>query len=327
MQRIAACLVACIAVLYGALAPQAASASYPDRMIRIIVPYNAGSSTDAGARVLAAKLGALLKQTVIIENRPGNIGVTGTQECSRAAPDGYTLCYIADGQAVTMPAGYAIADRKLPYENLTPLSFVADSHFVFVVKKGLPPRFDAFIAHLRANPDKFACGWGNPTGKLGVGLLNILPGVRVASVPGGQQGELGVHQTLLTGDVQCAFSTMLTAWPHINSGAELVLGSVGTIDNPFYDKLPALGKSGYPNFGRLPTWYGFFAPAGLPRGVQETLYRAVDAVLADKEVIAHFRANGHTIKHGGPEALANQVRAQFDDTLALMRETGIRIVD
>ncbi len=308
-----------------AVSISAASASeYPTQPIRLIVPYPPGTSTDAGARVTAVKLAELLGQTVYIEYRPGSIGEIGTRECANAAPDGYTICYIADGQAATMPAARTAAGHKPLYRQLTPIGFVADSHFVFVTRKDRPRTFAEFVAYAKSNPDTLACGWGNPTGALGIAFFNRIPGVKIRSIPYAREGEPKVHLEIRSGLIDCMFSTMYTAMPPLQEGNLHVLGSMGSVKNPFIST-PMLSEFN-PLFGRLPTWYGIFGPAGMPSDIVAKLNRSLTTVQKNPEIVELYRRGWHTVRAGTPVELGGLTWQQYGDTIALIKETGVQLV-
>lgn len=294
--------------------------SYPARPIRLIVTNPAGGGQDFVMRVIADKLRKSFGFTIVVDNRPKALGEIGKRDCAESLPNGYTLCSVADGVAAVQPAFYMAADEPIPGENLTPIGIVADQYFAFVVRKDRPKTFEEFLELVRTKPNGLICGSGSAstTGRLGMAILNSLPGVKVREALY-SEGEPGVLRGMLSGDIDCMFASMTSALPHINEGNIKVLGTFGPLRNPFLPGVRLLSEIGYPAFGTLGSWYAIWGPPNMPRPLVEFLNRNLNDVLEDEEVRNLLAKNGVSARRkSSPEQLASETTGLFSTAFELI---------
>ena len=253
-------------------------AAYPDRPIRLIVPAAPGGGIDVQGRLVGQKLGELIAQTVVIDNRGGANGIIGSEIVARAAPDGYTLLIASPSHTIN-----ASIYRKLPYDTLrdfSPVSRISTtSGLVMVIHPSLPVRSVAqFIAHARANPDKLVFGSpgiGNVT-HLAPEWFGVMAGVRLVHVP--YKGVGPATNDLVGGQIPLMFSPGSVAIPMVKSGRLIALAVTSIERWPLLPDVPTLNESGLKGF-ELFTWQGIFAPARTPPAVIATLNAHVQAAL------------------------------------------------
>jgi len=277
-----------IASLAAPLARRAARAeSYPLRAIRIVVPFSSGAP-DTVARIVGQQLSAQLGQPVVIENRPGANGVTGTNEVVKAAPDGYTLLVVSSSFAVN-PSIY----RKLPYDpldDLAPITAIcATEGYILVVHPSVPARTVAELVALARDPaNKLAYGspgLGN-TLHLAGALLNARAGINMAHVP--YRGAGPAITDLIGGQIQVMFVTTPLGLAHIQAGRLRPLGYTNSKRASFLPGVPTMEEAGFAGFVLDGGWYGLFAPAHTPSEIVERLHQEVRAALANGEVRERF---------------------------------------
>jgi tripartite-type tricarboxylate transporter receptor subunit TctC len=268
-------LAACVALTNGA-----ARAAYPDRIIKIVVPFAPGGGTDVVARTLAQELSKDLGETVIIENKPGAGTIIGTQAVATAAPDGYTLLMGTFANAVN-PGLYA----KLPYDqhrDLTAVALVARSFSLVVVN----PKSDIksikdLIAAAKADPDKLSYGtYGTGTSAHLAGeLFKHMANVNMTTVP--YKGSAPAITDLIGGQIQVMFTTVASAAGLVEGGQLRAIAVTSAERSPAFPNLPTVAEAGVPGYD-AEAWYGLFAPAKTPPEIIERINKAAaNAVKAD----------------------------------------------
>ena len=261
------------ALLLGAaqVAAQTSPQNWPSKPITIVVPYLAGGATDALARIVAAKLQDQLKVSVIIENKGGAGGNIGTGQVAKSQPDGYTILFNINGHAIS-PAIYKTLsyDADKDFERVTQLVSTAS---VLVIDPRLPARnLPEFVALAKANPNKFnygSTGVGNSL-HLTMELLKKETGTDIEMVP--FRGDAPLFSAMLGSELQVAVVPMITARPHIDSGAVRAIGVTTAQRVAALPDVPTIAEQGLPGF-ELAGWMGLFVPAGTPRPIIDRLYR------------------------------------------------------
>lgn len=266
-----------------ALPGAAAAQNYPNRPIRLIVPYPAGGPTDVVARIVANGLSAKLKQSVVVENRPGGAaGTVGGRIVVSADPDGYTLLVSQVGSLTIAPSLY-----KLDYDtlrDLVPIAIVAVSPEILTVNPAVPANSLAeFVAYAKANPGKL--NFGSPgTGTLPhiIGeQLQLATGAKIMHVP--YRGAAPAVTDLLAGRVQLMIDSTSVLLTHIVSGKLRGLAITSERRIPQLPNLPTFAEAGYPQLTES-LWTGLLAPAGTPVAIVTTLSAAIEEVLKTPEV-------------------------------------------
>jgi tripartite-type tricarboxylate transporter receptor subunit TctC len=290
------------------LAAGAAAQPYPNRLIKLIVPFAAGGPLDITARAIADKMSVSLKQPFVIENRPGAGGNIGTELIAKAAPDGYTLGMVLGTTLTANPSLYS----KLPFDpdkDIRPISIVSTSGNMLVVHPSVPVNSVAeFVALAKAaaarkEPIAYASagGIGSP-GHLVMEYFRLHAGFDVTHVPYRSNPAMVVD--LVAGQVKVGFVISSGMMDHVLAGRLKGLGVSRTTRSPLAPDVPTIAESGYPGF-RVETYFVLLAPAGLPEPIAALLEREVQAALEHADVIERLRAMDTTpVAIIGPEVRA-----------------------
>ena len=286
-----ALVLAAVQVATAQSAPSTSSGQgYPNRPIRLIVPYPAGGPTDFVGRTVAQKLSQLLGQQVVVDNRPGAGTVIGSELVARAAPDGYTLLFGTGGGTFLAP----LMLPKVPYDphrDFEPVAMLVMSPQVLVVHPSVAANtVSELIALAKAKPGvlNFASVGTGTSPHLGGELFSSLTGTKIVHVP--YKGTSPAMTDLISGQVQMMFTSMPTVLAQVKSGKLRLLGTGGTKRSPAIPNVPTIAET-VPGF-ELVTWYGVFAPARTPEAIIKRLNAAIGKVLADPESRDRMTAQG-----------------------------------
>jgi tripartite-type tricarboxylate transporter receptor subunit TctC len=304
------------------LASGAASAQYPAKPVRIIVPYPPGGTTDILARLTAAKLTDGLGQPFIVENRPGASAAIGSQAVARAAADGYTLL-----MGTISSHGINSAIAKLPYDaikDFAPVTVVASTPNVITVHPQLPARNLAeLLALARDKPGKLNFGSTSPGGSphMSAELLKMMSQVDMVHVP--YKGAGPMLTDLIGGQIQIGFDNLPSSMGHIRSGKVRAIAVTTPKRWPGAPDIPAVAESvsGYEVSG----WFGLLAPAGTPAPVVDRLYRAIAAMLKEPAVQKQMLELGAEPVANTPEAFARQIAAEVEKWKKVVAATGVKV--
>ena len=286
-----------------------------------MVPFAAGGVADITARVLSQKMSETLGQQVLVENRPSAGGIVASEAVARAEPDGHTLLFITNGNAVS-----ATLFKSLPYDTVNdfaPVSTVGFFDLVLVVDTA--SRIGSvreLIAFARANPSKFNVGTINPgsTQNLAAELFKSMAGVDAQVVP--FKATPAVIVALKGNDVQAAFEFLTPVLPQIKGGTLRALAVTSAKRFPGLPDVPTVAESGVPGY-QASSWNGVAAPAKTPRPVIERLNREVNAALADPEVRKRLSALGVEVRPGTPEALRELLVSEIAKWRAVIERAKI----
>jgi tripartite-type tricarboxylate transporter receptor subunit TctC len=306
----------------GLAAPRsfAQAALYPNRPIRVIVPFAAGGPSDIIARIVADALYPQLGQSLVIDNRAGGGANIGIGLAARAEPDGYTLL-ITTSAFVINPSLY----KKIPFDpikDFSPISDLAISPQMLSVMPGYVNTLAEFIAKAKAAPGQLnysSPGVGTQA-QLTVELLKLRAGIDIVHVP--FSGGPPAVQALLSGSVQLTTNAVPTSQKLVEAGTMHALAVSGKARYFALPEVPTLVESGYPGFV-TDTFVGFFAPAGTPQAVIDRLASATRAVLTRQDVIERARGAGFEITAGGPEVLAKRVVNEVAFNRDIIEKAGI----
>jgi tripartite-type tricarboxylate transporter receptor subunit TctC len=301
----------------GALAQ---GAPYPNRPIRVIVPFAAGGPSDIIARIVADALYPQLGQTLVIDNRAGGGANIGIGLAARAEPDGYTLL-ITTSAFVINPSLY----KKIPFDpikDFSPISDLAISPQMLSVMPGYVNTLAEFIAKAKAEPGKLnysSPGVGTQA-QLTVELLKLRAGIDIVHVP--FSGGPPAVQALLSGSVQLTTNAVPTSEKLAQAGTIHPLAVSGKARYFALPDVPTLVESGFPGFV-TDTFVGFFAPAGTPPAIVDQLASATRTVLTNPEVRGRARQAGFEVIAGGPDALAKRVVEEVAFNRDIIQKAGI----
>lgn len=318
--------LSCLAAGAAALAAPAAFAQqgYPDRPIKLIVPFAPGGATDILGRLLAAGLSDKLGQPVVVENRPGAGTVVAGGLVAKAPPDGYTLFLGASSTLTYNPAIRA----QLPYDPLhsfTPLGMVADMGLVLVANNATPGKtLQELVALSKAEPDKFSYGSFGTGSSVHFGgeMLKTATGLKAMHVP--FNGSSPSLTALMGGQVQLAVDTVVATTPLIKAGKIRAIATLGAQRLPLLPQVPTVAESGYPGFS-ADTWFPFLAPAGLPAPVRQKVEKALADVMADPAVRTRLVDVGLTPAWGPGSVVTERVERELPQMRAVAARSGIRV--
>ena len=315
-------MLARIAVLVATLLfAAAAAAQYPTRPLRVVIPFGAGSSTDAVMRVLAPALSTALGQQVVIEPRPGADGAVSAIEVARSAPDGYTLGVGSGGPLAAVPA----LRKNPPYDvnaDFTPVTDIGRYTVFLFVNSTVPAKtLQEFAAHVKANPGKLAYGTGNPSGIVAFAQLNALLGLDMLHVP--YTSAPLVMPDLLANRVQALMDPPAVALAYVKEGKLRALVTTLNRRSPLLPDVPTIHEAGVPQF-TISNWMGLVGPAKMPREIVDRLNRELGAILKKPEVVAALEKQAFIPNPSTPEQFGAFIREQVQSYGTLLRAAGVQ---
>ena len=310
--------------LAGFLACASCLAAYPDKPIRIVTPFPAGSVTDIVARPMALKLSEALGVPVIVDNRTGAGGTVAGEIVAKAPPDGYTLVIGATGLAIVNALLYA----KMPYDSqraFAPVSMAATAGMMLVVHPSIPlQNVKDLITLGKSRPGQFTYGSsGNgSTPHLGAVLFTSMTGVQMIHVPY-KGGSPQYTIDLITGRLELAFASMAPVIPHVRSGRLKSLGTTADKRDPQFPDLPTIAESGVPGYD-MRSWYGVLATAGTPQPVIEKLNAELVRILAAPDLRAQYLVGGLHAASSSAAEFAAYLKSEHDKWSRVVKAAGIR---
>jgi tripartite-type tricarboxylate transporter receptor subunit TctC len=313
-------LYACALALVAA-APIALAQGYPSRPVKILVPFAAGGVADITARVVSQEMSAAMGQQVLVENRPSAGGIVASEAVAKADPDGYTLLFITNGNAVS-----ASLFRSLPYDTVSafaPVSTVGFFDLVLLVDSASKiGSVRELIAYSKANPNKLNLGTINPgsTQNLAAELFKSMSGIDAQVVP--FKATPAVITALKGGDVQAAFEILAPVLGQIKGGTLKPLAVTSERRYAGLPEVPTVAESGVPGY-QASSWNGIAAPAKTPKAVIDRLNREVNAAAAKPEVRKRLGELGVEARAGTPEALRDLLVAEIAKWKAVIERAKI----
>ncbi|TDF64516.1 tripartite tricarboxylate transporter substrate binding protein [Cupriavidus sp. L7L] len=319
--RRCATLVAGLTALW--IHPAPASPAYPDKPVRLIVPYAAGGPTDAVARLLGQGLQKRLKQPVVVENRPGAGSIIGVEYVAKASSDGYTLLFATGAPFVISP----FVNQKLPYKtsDFAPVATVASYSMLLSTAKNQP--FNSLrdlLAFARSHPGKVSFGSaGNGTSNHLAGeLLAHEAGVKLLHAP--YRGNAAAMTDVIAGNVTVMFDMPATTLPNVQSGRIKILGSTSPVRNPLTADIPTMHEGGVTGYD-VTSWFGLFASAGTPAPIVDRLNRAVNDTMNDPEVRTRLKHDGYEFKAETPAQLSERIERESRVWGNLIKSVSLRL--
>ena len=297
--------------------------TYPSKLIRFIVPFPPGGGTDIIGRLIAQKLSAALGQQVIVDNRAGAAGRTGTEYVARAVPDGYTLL-MGTTTVIITPAALFPKLSYDPLKDLAPISPVASGSYVLVVHPSVPARsVKDLIALAKARPGQlnFASSGPGDTNHLSGELFQIDAGISMTHVPykGAAPGTLSV----IMGETDLMFSNIVPAIPPVKAGQLRPLGITTLKRSPLLPQVPTIAESGLPRF-EVQTLYAVMAPAGTPDDIVKRLNQAISESVQSPDIKQRIEADGSQIVLGSPEDLRKTMVREIAKWSQVIKRAGIK---
>ena len=313
-----------IAALFAISFAAFAQDDYPNRTVKIIVPFAPGGSTDVVARILADRLGTELKQSFIVENKPGAGGNIGADAVAKASPDGYTLLMGTTG---------VLAINKYLYKNmsfdpdrdLAPVSYTSLITNILVVNPQVQARTVAeLIALAKADPGKltFASSGAGSSTHLSAELFKSMAGVDILHVP--YKGSSQALTDVMANQVTMLFDNAPSSIPFIEQGRLRAVAVTSTKRLPNLPDVPTIDEAGVKGYESL-SWSGIVAPAGTPRRVIDRLNAAIEKILRDPDVRQRFVALGVEPVGGPPEAFSRHIRAEAEKWGRVVKTANITL--
>jgi tripartite-type tricarboxylate transporter receptor subunit TctC len=311
------------AALFAALLSAPALAAYPDRPIRLMLPFPPGGPSDIVGRMIAQKLGESLGQQVVVDNRGGAAGNIACEIAKLAAPDGYTLLQATVGTMSINPGLY----KNLPYDPLrdfAPISLMTETPYLLVVNPKVPANnVKELVALAKAQPGKlnFASG-GVGTGNHFSGeLFKSLAGIDIVHIP--YKGS-GVGQNdVLSGQVQMMFINLLPALPFVNQGRLRGLGVTSAKRSGAAPQIPTIAESGFPNY-QSTSWHGIVAPAKTPAPIIKLLHAEMVKITQQADVKQRMSGQGTDLIGSTPEEFRKLIQVEAAKWAGVIKAAGIK---
>ena len=316
------CCAVAGAVALLALSPSARAQNYPDRPVRVIVPYAPGGPTDISGRVIAQKLSEQLGKQFFVENVPGVGGNTGTGRAAQAAPDGYTLLYAGSPYVIN-----ATLYEKVPYDpdkDFEPVGLTVTAPSLLTVHPSVPAKtVKELVEVINANPGKYSYaspGIGTPPHLLGE-LFRLSLKLDVVHVPF-NSGGLAIGSAV-AGHTPISFGASAPAVPHIQEGKLRALGFTGKKRFATLPDVPTMAEAGYPAITGQ-TWFGILAPTGTPKEIIALLNREIGKIMAQREVKERMAAIGFESATATTAEFAAEIKADGAKWAKIIRDAGIK---
>jgi tripartite-type tricarboxylate transporter receptor subunit TctC len=305
----------------ASVAAVAHAQEWPQRPIRIIIPFPAGGPADVQARLIGPRLTEAWGQAVVVDNRAGANGIIGTDLVAKAAPDGYTFTIASAGHTIN-----ASLYRKIPYDSLADFAAIgriSTAPGIVVVHPSQPVKsVQELIAHARSRPGQVlyvSAGTGSPS-HLAVELFKVMTQTDMVHIP--YKGSTPATNDLLAGQVHVAFPTILAGLPHAKSGRLRALAVTSPERSRSAPDLPTVAEAGVPGYSAM-NWYGVIAPARTPRAVVVKLNAQITQALAVPQVREQLLNLGIEPSPTGPDELAAQMKAEVAKWAGVIKTAGV----
>lgn len=312
-----------LATVSGGVSAQASD--YPSQPIRVIVPFAPGGSTDIVARIVTQRMGAILGQTMVVENKGGAGGAIGAQEAARAKPDGYTLSIAT---VSTMAVNKACRPDDLPYDPLKdfmPVTNFANVPNVIEVNPKFPANnFKEFLKELKDNPGKYSYGSSGTCGVLHLfgEAFRMATDTDMVHVP--YKGSGPAVTDAVGGQIEVLFDNLPSSMAQIQAGNLRPLAIAWNTRLDSLKDVPTLAEEGYPQLNQ-PAWYGLLAPAGTPQPIIDKLHAAAVEALKDPQVIAALEKQGAAPSGNTPEEFGKEIKEQYDWAHDVVKKGNIQL--
>jgi tripartite-type tricarboxylate transporter receptor subunit TctC len=305
-----------------ALAAPAAAQDYPNRAVKIIVPFGAGGPADIYARFLGQYLQDTLKQSFVVEDRPGAGSIIGTGEVAKSAPDGYTLLMMSN----THTTNETLRPNK-PFQlmrDFVPIATVNYSDLIMVVHPSVPAKdLKEFLALLKAKPGDLnyaSSGPGTPY-HMAAELFKAMSGTDIVHVPHKASGE--ARNAVIGGHVQMMIDAITTTAPTVEGGQVRALGTTGRARSKLLPEVPTIAEAGVPGY-EATIWLGLMAPAGTPKAIVDKLNAEINKVLSKPEVQAAWVKQGAEPLIMTPAEFETYLRADIEKWAKVVQTAGLK---
>ena len=297
---------------------------FPERAVKIVVPYPPGNPLDTPTRMIAGKLSQLWGQPVILENRTGPTLISGIDAVAKSAPDGYVLL---SGTPAVVQAPALV--KNLPYDtlrDLAPVTKLIDAYNIFVVHGALPANtLTEFIAAARANPGRYSFGSSGvaTTAHLLLAKLNFDSQSDITHIA--YKGSSAAYRALAQGEVSSAVLSLSTIRPQLAAGKLKALGVIGSVRAPTAPEIPTFEEAGVRGFSAIGFWQGIFARNGTPEPVLNRIAADIGKAIRSEELETYYRSNGSTLVLNTPAEFRDIVNREVNYWVDLVRTTGVKL--
>jgi len=315
--------VACVVLVLAGHGAMAAANGFPNRTVRLIVPFGPGGGTDIIARLLAQRLSEAWKHNVVVDNREGGGSTIGTALAARAEPDGHTLVLVTATFAIN-PSLY----KKLPYDSVrgfAAVSQVTSSLYVIAAHPGVAvTSMQQLIALARATPGKitYATAGNGSSGHLGMELLKTMTGIDMVHVPFKGTGPATI--AVVGGQVHLMMGSTTAALPHIRSNRLRPLAVTTARRFPILPDVPTVSESGLPGY-EVDGWYGILAPAGTPAARLQMISKQLAVALHSPELKEHLARDGIEARGTSPEEFGRYIKAEMSQWAKVVAAANVRV--
>jgi len=324
LRRLAWRLLGATVLAVAVLVPPAAASDYPDRPVRLVVPFPAGGGADVLARTIMPRVSQILGKAIVIDNRPGAGGNVGAEVVARAAPDGYTLLYGTNGTHAINRSLYG----SLPFDpvrDFSPVSRMTLIAALMVVNPDLPvTSVGELIQYAKAHPGRinFASAGNGTTSHLAGELFRSMTGIDIVHVP--YRGGALAAADVVGGQVQMMIDVMPNVAPLARGGKLRGLAVTTARRFPSAPEYPTIAESGVPGF-EVSAWDGILAPAGTPPAVVDKLNAAIRQALEDPQVREALLARGAQPVAGTPDDFARHIATETEKWARVVKQSGAKI--
>jgi tripartite-type tricarboxylate transporter receptor subunit TctC len=301
----------------------AVAATYPEKPVRMVVPFPPGGGTDVVARAIALKLTEQWGQSVVVDNRPGAASMVGTEMLARAVPDGYTLGFVSMSHTIN-PSIY----KKLPFDpiaDFSPVVLAATAPNVLVVSPGVGAKSVAELVQIaKSRPGKlnFPSSGNGGVSHLSMEMFRYAAGIDIVHVP--YRGAGPALTALLANETQLMMATTPVALPQMKAGRLIALATTGLKRSSLAPEIPTVAEAGYPGF-EADTWYGMLAPAKVPPALVNQANAAVTKMLTQADFKERLAHEGAQPAGGTPAQFAAHIKSEIEKWAKIVRMAKVKI--
>jgi len=306
-----------------ALVAPAAAQDYPNRTIRMIVPFGAGGPTDVFTRALGEELRKSLGQSIVLENRPGAGTIIGTTEAAKSPPDGYTLLMISATQTTVETLNPNKSYRLM--RDFVPVASLLNSELVLVVPQRSPVNtLKDLIALAKAEPGTLNYGSSGPGSNYHMAgeLIKNLAGLDIVHIP--YKGSTGARADIVSGQIDMMFDSVPTMAATIEDGRVKALGTSGKVRSPILPNVPTIAEAGIPGYSAS-IWIGVMAPAGTPKAIVDLLNREINKILLRPDIKESWQRQGANPVVMTPDAFGAYIQSEIERWAKLIHANNIGV--
>jgi tripartite-type tricarboxylate transporter receptor subunit TctC len=315
--------IAALIILAGPFTAALAQSDYPNRPVKIVVPFPPGGTSDIMGRAIAEELSRQLKQPFVVENKGGAGGAIGTEQAAKAAPDGYTLLLSGIGSNAVIHGFPAPKPNYDSMRDFVHISQLAAGPNVLVVNPSFPAKtFKEFVAYAKANPGKVDYGQVTASsGHLTTEYLKQVAGLNMVGIA--YKGGAPALTDILAGQIPMMFTNQDAVLPHVKAGKLRALAVTSLQRNPLYPDVPTIAESGYPDFSAV-SWTGLSAPKGTPRDIVDKLENAMVKAFHEPAARHKLEANGFVVVASHSADYTKFVQEEINRWTKVIQTAGIK---